>query len=179
MRKILFFGFAMLLLSGCRHDDIDYYHLHYSYYPWVNNSDHTIELTLSGAELFSGGDPVSGYKNDRDGFEVVLEPGESHIDFYSELDQFMPPFSTHLWKMRVLFDDEYSVEFSYRFDADNGRAFLPEGYDANHNLADFANYTDQEVKNPEGCRDCHGTRWTYTFTNNDFEVAKAWAESEL
>lgn len=169
MKKRLFIAlFAVILgvvTAGCEKKPktiVDW--LTYNYYVWVNESNHSITLSVDG-----------WFNTARDGFkDLLLKPGEKHEEMIgSDL------YVWYDWTVAVLFDDGlYGTEFSWHYDVyGNGRP-LPEDYDVRYNPVVEENYDSEEVKNPNGCRQCAGVRWTYTFTDDDYEAAVAYGAKE-
>lgn len=145
--------------------DIDW--LTYNYYVWDNESNHSITLSVDGWFNES-----SGFKN------LLLQPGERHEEMVFFDGELSPGVG---WTVTVLFDDGfYGTEFYWDETIDEDGYFVyrpfPEDYDVRYNPVAEENYLSEEVKNPEGCRQCAGVRWTYTFTDDDYNAAVAYAE---
>lgn len=158
MKKILLFAATALLsiymLSGCRLAITDW-NTH-NYYVWVNNSDHKISLSF---EEYYGTSYRYMFEN------VILEPGEKHEEIVSIEGTYPPGWN---WRVTVLFDDgTYVAKYGYGVEK-------PTNYDWHYDPTLESNYAFEEVKNPEGCRQCPGKRWTYTFTDEDYEAAVAY-----
>lgn len=162
---ILLYLFVGSCLAGCNNTDdivlIDY--RAYSYVTWVNDSEHTIKL------LIDSGWPVWFYGDDRQRereLEIELTPGENHTAIIDgDGGAPAPRFN----KVSVLFDEGYDVEFKLHHE--NSIVLLPENYEKRYNVAFDYNYEYGNVDSPQGCSECNGARWTYTFTNADYEVA--------
>ncbi|WP_280743992.1 MULTISPECIES: hypothetical protein [unclassified Parabacteroides] len=127
----------------------------YTYVTWVNSSDFKVKLSVIYCP---------GYSHE-DGFETELIPGESHEIMVVGMGG-SSGFCAE--KVSVMFDENSGVEFTVQYD---GHIIpYPVDYEAGYNLAYNKNYEIEEVKSPEGCSECYGDRWTYTFTNADYEA---------
>ncbi len=164
MKKLI--GLMMSLLLGCAckpntHEPqppiVDY--ASYSYFIWINESDHLITLT--------GG--RNGPIHDFTG--KVIQPGES---LEKESGWFGSPLlpSEYTPVMVVVFDDGAYQAIYGRYEAP-----FPDGYDRKYDLTWTENYVEENVDSPNGCEPCRGTRWTYTFTNADYEAAVRMSEA--
>ena len=133
----------------------------YNYYVWVNQSSHSVTLSLSGAYLDDADRP--GYS--KEGFEKIkFLPGAKHAEMGGTSESLDPPGIG--WTMTVQFDDLSAVEFSGLWPD-----LYPAGYDPDFNPTLERNYASEEVEYPEGCEMCPGMRWTYTFTDEDYAAA--------
>lgn len=139
-----------------------------SYYVWVNESDHTVSLSVADYIFYNPENPPYG----KSGFVATLAPGESHTEKEVAKALIPPVFDN----MTVVFDgngDSRRVEFGLRYEGNKvpPKVYLPEGYDGKYNPLDERNYDYESVKSPDGCDECGGGRWTYVFTNADYEAA--------
>lgn len=180
MKKIIIpvlcvFVFGESLIS-CQDNDNNLRHTggepsSYSYYAWINESGHEITLSLSGARFDDSDRP--GYK--KEGFEnKVLAPGARFEEKLKEMRAPMPP--TPSWTMTVRFDGQPEIIFRSEYDGEKYIDF-PEGYDHDFNPVIEWNYTREHVENPEGNANWEATRWTYTFTDEDYNAAVEYAET--
>ncbi len=126
----------------------------FSYYVWENETGYPVVLSLETPESY-----MVGFEN------KMLSPGESHMVI--EEGFVSPPTPGYDWVMTVSFGDLDEIRFS-----GGGRTTLvPEGYDHDFNPTLERNYTPEEVESPEGCKQCPGVRWTYTFTDEAYAAA--------
>jgi hypothetical protein len=152
MKKIILLALSVIVLAGCNISIID--NASVGYYTWINASSHTITLAVEG-----------GYANfestESDKLKIILAPNERYNDMKFGI---IPPGVS--WKkMTVLFDDgEYGWTFGYEQPR-------PENYNRQYDPTLEYNYLSEVVKNPEGCSQCAGNRWTYTFTDADYDAA--------
>ncbi len=117
-----------------------------SYFVWVNNSNHKITLEGQYPHIRFEIQPDEYYERKDGGISNVPSPAD-------------------IWnKLTVVFDDEIEVIYSYPMVSLEGRKSNV-NYDIPFNPVWDGNYLQENVKN--------GTRWTYTFTNADYEAAKA------
>lgn len=148
----------------------------YSYYTWVNQSSHPITFSLEG----NFEDPEQpGYS--KNGFEVVLGVGEKHEEMRTGFAEVYPPYPGWCDSATVLFHDGVSVEFGWQeyHNEETGYLYfrsLPENYTTRYNPIVEENYDMEEVEKPNGCSLCPGARWTYTFTDDDYEAAVAYGQ---
>ncbi len=177
--KMIFKVLALLLVTGsfagCPSSVIIDYS-GYSYYVWVNDSDYTITISSSDARLYDPENPSQG----KTWFEAELAPGEKCTEIYDMMAGTMPPMV--IPKISVEFDDgtnTYSVEFSVEYGREGDvytSTYLPLDYDSDYHLYVEENYVSENVDSPQGCSECVGHRWTYTFTNADYEAAKSYVQ---
>lgn len=179
--KMIFRLLALLLVTGsfagCNYSKVIIDAVGISYHVWVNNSDYTV--TVSGPNAYDGDTyPLPGEKN----FEVELAPGESYTGIrHGEMGYAPPPYGMFL-KISVGFDDGddvYDVEFSVEYGREGDvytSTYLPLDYDSDYHLYVEENYVSENVDSPQGCSECVGRRWTYTFTNADYEAAKSYVQ---
>ncbi len=166
MKRLIYLLFTATLFSvSCKHKSelgevIIVEYIGYSYFVWINESDHVI--FLSGAR----NGPTHDFT------DKVIQPGESlektGIGFVS------PPIPVQYSPvMTVVFDDgAYQATYDYHDQP------IPEGYNIKYDLTWTENYVREEVDSPNGCEPCLGARWTYTFTNADYEAAVRMSEAQ-
>lgn len=153
MKRLLFGILATLPLAYCMtgcSNDTDYGG--FSYFIWANDSDHRI--TLSVAREY--GELV--IENE------IIEPGES---FESERVDgaiaYCPPPSSYIRYVEVVFED-------------GTKAIYIKGYQPPRD-SDYYSRQDSTIdwNYEEGVTASHAvrTRWTYTFTNADYDAAVA------
>ena len=122
----------------------------------VNDSDHKITL-------FVESDLGCEFKN-----EVIL-PGES----FTAMDNGMgvcPVPSSYIWKMTIIFDDgRLGFTYGVRYYQDDGRSYPP-NYDAHYDPSIDDNYVFEDLR---GYGRQPKERWTYVFTNADYDAAEA------
>lgn len=132
----------------------------YSFYVWRNESVHTITLSLVVDDPFQS---PSGKE-----LNFTLVPGGEYDAMRG--GNTPPGDYRYNWRMTVLFDDgTYGAEFDYGVEK-------PLNYNADFDPTLKENYEYEEVENPYDCRLCSGHRWTYTFTDADYEAAVAYGE---
>ncbi len=137
-----------------------------SYYVWVNKSDHTITFTL---DRF---DPLP----DREDFLPVTDEKTLESNGQIELTgggmAYSPPPSDLFDKMTITFHDGTEVVYCRRdyVPPHIDLLPLPESYNKQYDPTFNSNYVQEDVKN--------GTRWTYTFTNADYEAAVRMSEAQ-
>ncbi len=167
---------SAFILTSCEDNDWTSHASWPSFYycAWKNDSRHTVTLEIERSDI--GHD----YGITIDAHIVIvleLKPGESY-DFSAILPTM--PFSLEsIDRLKSRFDDgteNCEVEFSYSRENFHPVA-LPMEYDADHNVLTLTNYEWSNVRSPEGCKECHGRLFTYTFTDADFAAARAWVES--
>ena len=144
-----------------------------STFNWQNNSTHRITLSLQTTW------PIPALQHlelspiqSRDEFVVVLEPGES----FSTTSEYMgePPGYFYNWTMTVSFGSG-NAKPSVTFAGDNFFEPIPANYDKRFNVTYTENYTclnppENNHPYPFSCR------WQYTFTDADYQAAKAYVE---
>ncbi len=174
MKRLLFL-LLVTILGGvsCRHEpedppvfEVDY--AGFSYYLWKNESDHKIVLTGQYVVFMVGGVEVI-----HDMFQDEIQPGKSLQKEERGFINTSPP-GQYANVMTVSFDDG-ACEATYDFGF-HGQPVPPDGYDERYDPRWTSNYVEENVDSPNGCEPCRGTRWTYTFTNADYEAAKAIVE---
>ncbi len=153
MKKILFCILSTLPLAYCMtgcSNDTDYGG--FSYFIWANDSDHRI--TLSVAREY--GELV--IENE------IIEPGES---FESERVDgaiaYCPPPSSYIRYVEVVFEDGTKAIYIKGYQPPRDSDY----YSRQDSTIDW-NY-EEEVTASHAVR----TRWTYTFTNADYDAAVA------
>ncbi len=164
MKKKMFLALCALIagiFTSCKDKEIVIVdHNGYGYYHWVNESEHSITLSLEATHVPD--------------FEETLAPGDSYSITHLGMGDAIPPGSGDDWRMTVFFDDEtHNVIFERDDDV-----LLPVGYDQKFNPILVQNYRKEIVESPEGCEECLGARWTYTFTDADYDAAIAFAQRE-
>ena len=153
MKRLLFGILATLPLAYCMtgcSNDTDYGG--FSYFIWANDSDHRI--TLSVAREY--GELV--IENE------IIEPGES---FESERVDgaiaYCPPPSSYIRYVEVVFEDATKAIYIKGYQPPRDSDY----YSRQDSTIDW-NY-EEEVTASHAVR----TRWTYTFTNADYDAAVA------
>jgi hypothetical protein len=167
MKKILYTSLLALTLAialiGCQKSDVtDTYPPSFCYYTWINESNHEITLSTNGLSE----DDVRHFEN------IILPSGEQHeIMLKYPVMLLSRPGPPH--KMTVLFDDRTEIVYDL-----SGSMLPPELYNPDYNPTLTQNYTEEEVKKPEAYLQPTGTRWTYTFTDADYEAAVKYMAGE-
>jgi hypothetical protein len=130
----------------------------YGYFTWVNDSEHEIALTV----------PHYPYLEGHNAFEdEVVPPGGR---FEMEVDGFVAsPVPMQLaWNMTVSFDGG-AHEITYELG--NMNDIIPEDvYDSDCDPTRNENYVREDLNRYSPAR----TKWTYTFTNADYNAAVAY-----
>lgn len=175
MKKIILLTIlsCCTILSSCRMEKADTQWFGISYYVWVNNSSDPITVT---GYAHSKVDPEMVNVS----FSRTLESGE-RFEFDNPDRSIGAPAPPFFEKIVARFHDGTEIDFGMRNDPDPSLynpILLPEGYDLRYNIAREDNYTWEDVDSPNGCRQCEGRRWTYTFTDADYTCAKARVEAE-
>lgn len=163
MGRLIVYLLLIVFCVGCKNDEctiVDYNS--YNYGVWLNDSDHTIRML-----------DTSVYPDER--LNVEIAPGEEHIVMDIGMASTIFPGSS---KMTVLFDGEYEVTFYSVYAEDETTQNLPVEYEEGFRLNLPDSYSKEVVKNPEGCSQCAGRRWTYVFTNADYDEAVEFNRTE-
>ncbi len=170
MKKILLLFAGVAAFGGCKDlETTDYGG--YGFYVWENRSEHTVKISIPE-------DWFVDYKveppHGEIGLKFELAPGE-RFEAAKDSGYGSPYGPDYFQKISVLFDDEYGVEFRWKtrdeIDAEYDFPYFPERYDSRYDLFGRGAYHEERVENPNGCKQCVGIRWTYTFTNGDYYAA--------
>ena len=150
MKKYLFLLIVALIAAGCHEEEkksetiVD--PMSISLYIWQNDSDHRIRMTIYDKLRDETGEWVSGV-------EEEMLPGESIIRENGGTG--WPPSPNFRQGIKMVFDDgPYGGNFP-----------LPDSFLSQYDISHENNFKRQ--------RDDGITKWTYTFTNADYDAAVA------
>ncbi len=153
MKKIAYILLGAVLLSVACNRDEDYTAI--GYYVWKNESDHTITLS-SKRYRPAVGLPIINFDN------KTLKPGKSLQEEYKVTGAgLIPPPSKFSNEMIVIYDD--TLKMTYQAPPYEMRSPSPE-HDKKLDPTIDTNYVEEDVED--------GIRYTYTFTNDDYEDVK-------
>ena len=81
-----------------------------------------------------------------------------------------PVPSSYIWKMTIIFDDgRLGFTYGVRYYQDDGRSYPP-NYDAHYDPSIDDNYVFEDLR---GNGRQPKERWTYVFTNADYDAAES------
>ncbi len=190
MKKLLFIFSSVLLALfalGCypkEREPLSTWNT-YAYYVWENKSNHSITISLK--EMFD-----NTYVRDS-----LLAPLENRVIAPQQYVTSTPDIGGYgytwfpggfftnrydsekgSWHMILRFDDgTYGAIYGWERTDDTGYHLAsveqPASYDQDLDPTYTWNYHWSRVDNPEGCRQCSGRRYTYTFTDEDYAAAVA------
>ncbi len=139
-----------------------------SQYVWINNSSHRIILTGVVPEH-------NGISHER---TLTLAPNEHAEREYAGFGFIYPPQVYSIDRMSagittVFFDDgTYSATYNHNYSLYGYTGAIPEHYNFDYDLTREENYDFERVETHNDCRECPSGRFTYTFTDADYEAAK-------
>lgn len=161
-----------LLVAACKKEDsftiTDW--VGYGYYIWQNDSDHLIRAQIASPGIPDPSRMIDFALSPKQTYELTAKGGRLGDSFgFSWTESFLVSFD----------GDRFKADYRGAFYPDAGPFFQQIGYNIRRDPTRQDNYAAEKVDAPEGCKECPGMRYTYRFTEADYEAAKAMAEAPL